>query len=719
MKRKAFVAVLSAAALFFGSCNVLPEETPEEEQEIIDGSNQQEETALEIVWGNFRADPPESTTFRRPSGSVIATAEKTAALNEARDSSLHSESYFSQANSLEYIFTGTNWGGIYLQISESGTTTFDMRPYTIAEVALKGLEAAVGNMELRFEDPQTGQSLNLLDYPSQIDGEWEIYRVPLSDYDEVDFSRFNCIGLWHPGPGDSIGDESYEETTFLVDIQFDIVEIPADLAALITEANALNSSVEVGTITGQVSQSAKDAFTAAIAAAQAVLDSLAATQSDINNAAESLNSATAAFLESIISFNTTALSVEISEAWLLWNETLIGTGAGNVSQTDADLFEQAIAAAQNVVETAGSQSEVDNALAILQEAGITFREAIIADFTRLNEAIAKAETLNSNTVVGTASGNVSQIAKDDFTASIIQAGAVADDSGSTTVDIESALTDLTAATARFNIAIVADDPSDDYDPGSGWTPVWSDEFRYGAFDTDTWERLIPVTRFNDELQLYTGDASTAYVLDGNMILKAEHTGSGYDYGDFTSARVISNPGGSDGTSGSAGKLVRYGKLAARIKLPSGKGVWPAFWLLGDNYKDTGGDTKWPDCGEIDILESGSTAVNDGEWGHTTVGQAIHSTAGIPSSSNFFSLDAGLFSDNYHVFEIEWDSSQLVWKVDGTTVHTADISTIEEFHKDMYIIFNIAIGGSYTYTPDTETPFPLYMYIDWVRHYSQN
>ncbi|MBI9099524.1 MAG: family 16 glycosylhydrolase [Spirochaetaceae bacterium] len=717
MIRKLSLTILTAIALLFSSCDLLPDDTPEPEPDITvdDPDPEPLPDPIEIIWGDFNADPPGQSTFNDASGTLLATAEVTAALNEARDTSPNSESYFYNTNSLEYVFTGNEWGGIYLQISASGEITYDMSGYAIVELALKGLEETVGNIELKFDDPDRGQSVNLLDYTPVSDGDWEIYSVPLFDFPDIDFTRFNGIGLWHPGAGTEILKNEYTATTFLLDIRFNTVEVPADLESIIAEASTLNTNTTVGTLTGNVSQAAKDAYTAAIAAAQSVWDS-SPSISEINIAAANLNTATDAFIAAIISFDTVALSIEISEANTLLSNTTIGTAEGNALQADADIYELAISEAQNVMETAGSQLEVDNAVVTLAAATLTFKESIIADFSALNAAITEAETLNAITTVGTNTGQSSQTAKDNYTAAIALAQTTADNTGSTMVEIDSALTALTAATAVFNIAIVPDDPTDTYDPGIGWSPAWSDEFRDGIFDTDTWDREMP-TRKNDELQIYNGDPSTAYEQDGNMIIKAEHTGTTYEYGDFTSARVISNPGGGTGDSGSAGKLFKFGKIAARIKLPSGKGVWPAFWMLGDNISETGGDTGWPACGEIDILESGSVGATDDQWGHTGVGQAIHSTAGTPSSSNYFYLDSGLFSDNYHVFEIEWNISEIIWKVDGVTVHTADINAIDEFHKEMYIIFNIAIGGSYTHDPDATTPFPLYMYIDWVRHYT--
>lgn len=262
---------------------------------------------------------------------------------------------------------------------------------------------------------------------------------------------------------------------------------------------------------------------------------------------------------------------------------------------------------------------------------------------------------------------------------------------------------------------------DTYVPGAGWTLSWSDEFDMGELDSEVWDRQKLLEPYNREWQKYTGDKSTAYVLNGSLVLKATHDGTEHQRGNYSSARVISNPGGWTGRSGTAGKTFRYGKIAARIKLPSGKGIWPAFWMLGDNIIETGGDTDWPHCGEIDILETGSLHANDGYFGHATAGQAIHfsNSAGVREfRAASTKLRSGLYSDDFHVFEIEWDPERILWRIDGSEVHTEPIadSHLSEFHKDFYVIFNIAVGGTYTYAPDDSTGFPQYMLVDWIRHY---
>lgn len=264
---------------------------------------------------------------------------------------------------------------------------------------------------------------------------------------------------------------------------------------------------------------------------------------------------------------------------------------------------------------------------------------------------------------------------------------------------------------------------DTYEPGEGWSLSWTDEFNGSVLDNDVWDRQVLLNPYNSEWQRYTGGASTAYVEDNCLVLKATHDSSTHAPGNYTSARVISNPGGYTGATGSTGKTFRYGKIAARIKLPSGKGIWPAFWLLGDNINETGGTTSWPTCGEIDILETGSITANDGYYGHATAGQALHFTnsSGYEYKGSYDELQYGKYSDNFHVFEIEWDSQKIVWKIDSEIVHSEMIteSYMSEFHQDFYVIFNIAVGGSYTHDPDSTTGFPQYMYIDWIRHYEKN
>jgi len=261
-----------------------------------------------------------------------------------------------------------------------------------------------------------------------------------------------------------------------------------------------------------------------------------------------------------------------------------------------------------------------------------------------------------------------------------------------------------------------------------WELQWSDEFDDNNFDTNIWHRQIWLNPPNNEWEQYTGEPNTAYEQDGCMILKADKkTGLPNSPGNYTSARVISNPGGQNGNSGSDGKVFKYGKIAAKIQLPYGKGIWPAFWMLGDNINETGGTTPWPSCGEIDILETGFAGNKDGYWGNATLGGALHYDTSVDNKAtswaydtNHISLNSGKFADDFHIFEIEWDATEIIWKVDGTQYFRKDISDpiFNEFRNNFYVIFNIAIGGNLTDSPDDSTVFPQYMKIDWIRHYTK-
>ena len=267
----------------------------------------------------------------------------------------------------------------------------------------------------------------------------------------------------------------------------------------------------------------------------------------------------------------------------------------------------------------------------------------------------------------------------------------------------------------------------DYDPGDGWTLEWSDEFDDGVLDDDIWHRQIMLRTgpypgpYNNELQRYTGDPDTAYEQDGNLVLRADRIGNLDGDGQYTSARVISNPGGQNGTSGSTGATFMYGKIAVRATLPAGKGIWPAIWMLGDNINETGGSVPWPSSGEIDILETGSVNDRDGHYGHATLHGTLHYSNSFGShqyTGDTTQLSEGTFADDYHIFEIEWDERSIVWRLDGVPYHYVDITRADmsEFHEPHYLLFNIAVGGHFTHVPDETTQFPQFMYVDWVRHY---
>ena len=254
-----------------------------------------------------------------------------------------------------------------------------------------------------------------------------------------------------------------------------------------------------------------------------------------------------------------------------------------------------------------------------------------------------------------------------------------------------------------------------YNPGQEWKLVWSDEFEGDALDANNWNLQVePAGRFNDEWQRYTNNIDNAYVEDGQLIMKVIHESDDHGMDQYTSARL-----------NTANKQTwKYGRIAARIKLPYGKGMWPAFWMLGANIEENGGDTPWPQCGEIDILEMYGSR-DDGVVqanAHYADSSESHNKMGAIS----YKLDQGKFADEFHIFELEWNENEIIWFVDGNQYASFSISSADksEFQKEFFLLLNIAVGGSFAGKkdsagrPDDSTVFPQHMYVDWIRVYKK-
>lgn len=250
---------------------------------------------------------------------------------------------------------------------------------------------------------------------------------------------------------------------------------------------------------------------------------------------------------------------------------------------------------------------------------------------------------------------------------------------------------------------------DTYQLGPEWKLVWADEFDGKEVNPDNWNYQVePAGRFNDEWQRYTNSTKNAYVENGNLVIKAIHESDKHGMDQYTSARL-----------NTANKQAwKYGRVAARIQMPYGEGMWPAFWLLGNNIDENGGDTPWPATGEIDVMEfygskdDGAIEVNM----HYEGADGKHAQMGAKK----FKLKKGDFADNYHVFEMEWNESDMIWYVDGEEIARKDISkkVYSEFHQPFFILLNIAVGGKWSGRPDETTQFPQFMYVDWVRVYQK-
>ena len=246
-----------------------------------------------------------------------------------------------------------------------------------------------------------------------------------------------------------------------------------------------------------------------------------------------------------------------------------------------------------------------------------------------------------------------------------------------------------------------------------WTLVWSDEFNGGTgspVDNAKWVFDIGGGGWgNNELEYYTNSTPNASMDgNGNLVITAiketlpRKKRCWYGRCQYSSARIK--------TAGTFKQA--YGRFEARIKIPYGQGIWPAFWMLGKNINKVG----WPRCGEIDIME------NIGREPSTAHG-TMHGP-GYSGANGFgaaYNLTAGAFSDDFHVFAIEWEPTAIRWYVDANLYQTrtpADLPTGAAwvFDHPFFMLLNVAVGGSWPGNPDAKTDFPQRMYVDYVRVY---
>ena len=238
--------------------------------------------------------------------------------------------------------------------------------------------------------------------------------------------------------------------------------------------------------------------------------------------------------------------------------------------------------------------------------------------------------------------------------------------------------------------------------GQNWELVWSDEFNAAALDESSWTRETGGHGWgNNELQYYTSRDVNSFLENGHLVIQALE--ENYGGREYTSARIKSQNK----------QFFKYGKFEASIKLPYGQGLWPAFWMLGQNFPSVG----WPACGEIDIMEMIGGANRD----NTSYGTAHWEDNGqhLQSGGNY-TLSTGIFADDFHKFTIIWDHQSIRWYMDDNLFYTFNITPFDrtEFHREFFFILNVAVGGNWPGPPDPSTVFPQRMEIDYVRVYEQ-
>jgi beta-glucanase (GH16 family) len=252
-----------------------------------------------------------------------------------------------------------------------------------------------------------------------------------------------------------------------------------------------------------------------------------------------------------------------------------------------------------------------------------------------------------------------------------------------------------------------------FPPGrrAGWVLTWSDEFN-GANgsspDPTKWVADSGGNGWgNDELEYYTARKQNVRQENGNLVIEAvkeRFTGPDGVQREYTSARLK--------TEGLFRQ--RYGRFEARIQIPAGKGLWPAFWMLGDDFSTVG----WPKCGEIDIMES---IGSDADWIRGTLhGPGYTDLPGLTSPSK---LPKGRFSDGFHLYAIEWEPQVVRFYVDGDLYATktpVDLpaGTGWAYDHPFFVMLNLAVGGNWPGSPDETTVFPQRMLVDYVRVYAR-
>ncbi|PHI21154.1 glycosyl hydrolase family 16 [Lewinellaceae bacterium SD302] len=234
--------------------------------------------------------------------------------------------------------------------------------------------------------------------------------------------------------------------------------------------------------------------------------------------------------------------------------------------------------------------------------------------------------------------------------------------------------------------------------------VWSDEFDGEAGtlpNPENWTYDIGTGNNgwgNAELQYYTDNPSNVS-LDGNGNLLITARRESFGGQPFTSARIK--------TEGLFEQT--YGRFEARLKAPVGPGVWPAFWLLGNNCAEE----PWPQCGEIDVMELRGQAPNK-------IAGSLHGpgyNAGRAITTEFSLENEGRFDTDFRVFAIEWSEDKVDYFVDDflyQRIEREDVPGEWVYDHPFFMILNVAIGGNYVGFPTSETPLPQSMVIDYVR-----
>jgi len=251
---------------------------------------------------------------------------------------------------------------------------------------------------------------------------------------------------------------------------------------------------------------------------------------------------------------------------------------------------------------------------------------------------------------------------------------------------------------------------DEIQTPEGWRLVWHDEFDGPGIDSAKWGFEVNGRGGgNNELQYYTDREENAFVEDGALViqaLKEQYTGTDGTR-NYTSARIRTKNKGD----------WKYGRFDIRARLPYGQGIWPAIWMMPTDAVYG----SWPASGEIDIME---------ELGQEPkrVYQTLHfgGVGAHAQTGGSYVLKSGDFSEDFHLYTLEWDSTAMRWSVDGTVVLTKKVDSWyttaaprpAPFNQRFYLILNLAVGGNWPKSPNATTVFPQRLTVDYTRVYQK-
>ncbi|KXZ44228.1 hypothetical protein GPECTOR_71g589 [Gonium pectorale] len=264
---------------------------------------------------------------------------------------------------------------------------------------------------------------------------------------------------------------------------------------------------------------------------------------------------------------------------------------------------------------------------------------------------------------------------------------------------------------------------------SGPTSIWADEFDGTALDATSWNYYLGAA-WGNELQFYTNRTDNVRLEDGHLVVEARTEQLGDK--SYTSGRIDTRlkqafyPGMATAGGGVASKI----RFEARMKLPEGQGLWPAFWLA-PNSKECdacGPYGAWPYSGEIDIVE----AINDMTYAFGTLHFGGFSSGGTFYNQGHWRPTSYKLANEWHTYAFEWAADQMWWFIDDVLFYTTHSHALSDegwwtssqtgtptgpnspFDAPFYIILNLAVGGDWPGPPDATTPLPAQLLVDYIR-----